>query len=113
MKTLFITLILLTLSIFYGCKKHPEFKVCFTVENPTMTLGDTVRIRMCATPGQSSCNWDMGDGTTYNTNYSNLPKHIYQANGTYTIKLSQNEHHEAIVFHKRKTEETQQMVTIQ
>lgn len=113
MKTLFITLILFTLSIFYGRKKHPEFKVCFNIENPTMTLGDAVRIRMSATPGKSSCNWNMGDITTYNTNYSNLLKHIYQAMGTYTIKLSQKEHHGAIVFDKRKTEEILQMITLQ
>lgn len=97
----------------YAChkeKNHP--KACFTVDNPTMLLGDTVRIKFCPDAKISrDSEWEMGDGTT---SKESIPKHVYQTQGTYTIKLISNEHINPVThFQKRAVSEAQQTVTVQ
>ncbi len=112
MKNIFI--ITICSFLFYAChkeKNHPN--ACFTVMNPVMSLGDTVRIELCGSITRES-EWDMGD-TTYK--HAEIPKHIYKEKGTYTIKLNSSEHIDGfgIFTHwqKRATSEAQQTVTVQ
>jgi hypothetical protein len=115
MKKLFILFTVLIFFVLYGCHKaeyHPV--ACFKVENSTMILGDTIKIKVC-TSGRSKLNlWMMGDGVTYEL--SGIPKHVYQAKGTYVIKLRVTEHVDGgQVFHWQKptTSEAEQTVTVQ
>ncbi len=116
MKQLSVSLAILALFVFCAChkeKNHPS--ACFTVDNPIMSLGDTVRIKYCSDAKISrDTKWDMGDGTTNNFN-SAIPKYVYQAIGTYTIKLTSYEHTTGVSLHfqKKVVSEAQQTVTVQ
>jgi hypothetical protein len=98
----------------YACHKEKNHPVaCFTVDNPSMSLGDTVRIKLCSDAKISrDTKWDMGDGTP---DGGEIPKHVYQSPGTYTIKLISTEHVEGVSLHfqKRFVSEAQQTVTVQ
>lgn len=99
----------------YACHKEKNHPVaCFTVDNPSMSLGDTVRIQLCSDAKISrDTKWDMGDGTE--NKGGAIPKHVYQSQGTYTIKLISTEHVEGVSLHfqKRFVSEAQQTVTVQ
>jgi hypothetical protein len=116
MKKISTIFLALTLLMFYACHKeenHPY--ACFAVDNPIMSLGDTVRIKYCSNAKISrDTKWDMGDGTT-NGFSSAIPKYVYKAKGTYTIKLTSYEHLEGMTLHfqKKAVSETQQIVTVQ
>ncbi len=115
MKKLFIPFTVLIIFVIYSCHKakyHPI--ACFEVENSTMILGDTIKIKTC-TSGRSKLNlWTMGDGATYEL--SGVPKHVYQAKGTYTIKLTVTEHIDGgqiTHWQKQATSEAEQTVSVQ
>lgn len=99
----------------YACNKeknHPF--ACFTVDNPSMLLGDTVRIKLCTDAELSRDSfWDMGDGTKYSG--AAPPLHVYQSAGTFSIKLTSYEHLTgfSIHFHKRAVSVAEQTVTVQ
>lgn len=111
MKKTIVPFILVALFACHKEKNHPY--ACFTVDNPTMALGDTVIIKLCGAITRES-EWDMGD-TTYKGGA--IPKHSYRAKGTYTIKLKSSEHigGGGIFTHwqKQAVSEAQQTVTVQ
>ncbi len=100
--------------LLYACHKEKNHPLaCFTVDNPSMSLGDTVKIQLCSDAKISrDTKWDMGDGTTYGRE---IPKHVYQSPGSYIIKLISTEHVEGVSLHfqKRAVSEAQQSVTVQ
>lgn len=100
--------------VFMFCACHDSGpNTCFTVQNPTMALGDTVKLKICGSITTEST-WDMGD-TIYPT--GKTPKHVYKARGTYIIKLTSTELMGAgkKIFHWKKpaVSETQKTVTVQ
>ena len=110
-KSLIITFCLFLLYACHKKKNHPI--ACFEVENPVMSLGETLKLKICAIT-KTSYEWNMGDGTNYNTDPTSPPKHVYQAKGTYTIKLTVGEHISPLThWAKPVTDETQQTVTVQ
>jgi hypothetical protein len=108
-----LSIIVFCTLLLYAChdeKSHPH--ACFTVENPVMALGDTVKIKLCGNITRDS-EWDMGD-TIYDS--AEIPKHVYADTGTYTIKLKSYEHLSGkMLTHWQKgvTSEAQQTVTVQ
>lgn len=83
--------ILFCVPCFFACQNKKDHPIsCFTVTNPVMDLGDTVIIELCSAKKSSKeSEWDMGN-TLYRRGA--IPKHIYKAKGTYTIKLKSYEH---------------------
>lgn len=107
--------ILFCVPCFFACHYkggHPI--ACFTVTNPVMALGDTVRIELCYAKNSRDGEWNMGD-TTYRG--GSPPRHVYKAKGTYTIKLKSYEHMGGgkmfSHWQKQVISEAQQIVTIQ
>ena len=94
-------------------KKNEHPNACFTVDNPTMSLGDTIIIKLCGNITRDS-EWDMGD-TIYKK--SDIPKHVYKTKGTYIIKLKSYEHIDGgkmfTHWQKQAVSEAQQTVLIQ
>lgn len=110
-----ILLIMLCGFLFVACHKEKNHPVaCFKIDNPLMSLGDTVRIKYCTDAKISrDTKWDMGDGTIFGGGA--IPIHVYKALGTYVIKLSSSEHIEGVSTHlqSRYISTTQQAVTVQ
>ncbi len=112
MKKIITTFLFLVL-LFSACCKKDEIIACFTVTNPIISLGDTLKLNICNNYSATQYSWDMGDGTTYKIGNSTPPKHIYTAKGTYTIKATYYEHHDTPTLCKQRTATQEQSITVQ